>query len=183
MMDIVALECPNCGAKVVRQKNEYFATCPYCGVEVCFDEIKGEAAKGQIDELKDSVEGYKKEKEIIDEGRENLKRWSRWRNILYASITGLVFFGFFFIGLSTGPDPGEDTLVGIGSVIMIFAIMLFFSGPTALGLSYPDYDIVYGNRGVMYKVSMCLKLAGVSFGCSILGAFAAYIVLKLLGRA
>ena len=29
--------------------------CPYCGVEVCFDEIKGEAAKGQIDELKDSV--------------------------------------------------------------------------------------------------------------------------------
>lgn len=94
MMDIITLECPNCGAKVVRQKNEYFATCPYCGVEVCFDEIKGEAAKGQIDELKDSVEGYKKEKEIIDEGRENLKRWSRWRNILYASITGLVFFGF-----------------------------------------------------------------------------------------
>ena len=96
-MDIITLECPNCGAKVVRQKNEYFATCPYCGVEVCFDEIKGEAAKGQIDELKDSVEGYKKEKEIIDEGRENLKRWSRWRNILYASITCLVFFGFFFI--------------------------------------------------------------------------------------
>ncbi len=41
IMDIVTLECPN------------------CGVEVCFDEIKGEAAKGQIDDLKDSVERYR----------------------------------------------------------------------------------------------------------------------------
>ena len=183
MMDIVSLQCPSCGGKVVRQKNEYFATCPYCGVEVCFDEIKGEAQKGQIDELKDSVERYRQQEELMDAGRRSLKRWNMWRNILYVSITFLVFLGFLFVGVSNDPDPAHDTLVGIGSVIMIFAIMIFFSGPVYLGLSYPDYDIVYGKRGASDKLMMCLKLAAICLGCAVLGAFTTYIVLKFFGRA
>ncbi len=101
-----------------------------------------------------------------------------WRNILYASLTCLVFLGFLFVGAGTGPDSAHDTLVGIGSIIMIVAIMIFFSGPVYLGLSYPDYDIVYGKRGVTDKIMMCLKLLAISLGCAILGAFTAYIVLR-----
>ena len=52
-MNIVSIECPNCGGRIDRDKSEYFANCPFCGTEVCFDEIKGEAQYGQIDELKD----------------------------------------------------------------------------------------------------------------------------------
>ena len=81
--------------------------CPYCGVEVCFDEIKGEAAKGQIDELKDSVERYRQQEEFVDAGRRNLKRWNMWRNILYAGITFLVFLGFLFVGAATDPNPAH----------------------------------------------------------------------------
>ena len=52
-MDIVLIKCPNCGGNIERQKGEYFSKCPYCGAEVCFDEIKEEA---QLGVLKDKID-------------------------------------------------------------------------------------------------------------------------------
>ena len=161
-MDIVTIECPNCGGRIDRAGDGYFANCPYCGTEVCFDEIKEEIQSGELNKL---------------------RKWLKWRNIAFAAFWTLSFFAFFFVGLSTSLDPGNDALVGIGAVMFIMLFMLFFAGPAVLSTCYPDYDLINGHVSYSDRLVMWGKLAAISFGISLLAAFAAYVVLSFMGRA
>ena len=182
-MNIVSIECPNCGGRIDRDKSEYFANCPFCGTEVCFDEIKGEAQSGQIDELKDRVEAFEKRERFDEEGRSRIRKWIKWRNISYAAISGATFLGFFFVGLGSGSHPENDIFIGIGAVIFISMMTLFFACPPALAAHYPDYDLINGKVNFADRLAMYVKIAATSIGIGVISAFAAYIVLKSMGRA
>ena len=181
-MNIVSIECPNCGGKIERNKNEYFANCPYCGTEVCFDEIKGETQFGQINDLKDRVEEFEERERIDSEGRDRIKKWRKWRNITFTGFFVLTFLSFLFVGISTSPNPENDTLVGIGAVIFILLFILFFAGPPALASKYPDYDLIEGKVRFHDRLIMFGKLEAIAVGISILSAFAVYAVLSVFGR-
>ena len=72
MADIVTITCPHCGGQVDRVDNAFFAKCPYCGIEVAFNEIKEEVQVGEyrerIDtaiELQENCQFYAKNKESM----------------------------------------------------------------------------------------------------------------------
>ncbi len=179
----MTIECPNCGGRVERGSNEYFGRCPFCGTEVCFDEIKEEAQAGQISDLKDRVEAFEEKERFDAEGRSKIKKWRRWRNITYTAVFLLTFFSFFLVGSSTSQDPGNDALVGSGAVLFIMLFTVFFSGPPALATYYPDYDLISGKVRFQDRLLMWGRIICTCFGIAILSAFAAYVVLSAMGKA
>lgn len=102
-MNIIEIQCPKCGAKVERKKDSYFAVCHYCGCEVCFDEAKAESEvaglRGRVNDL-----GSRLNKE--QQYKQELKKWKRKRNIMYAVTGTMSFFGFLFTTLSSNVDDG-----------------------------------------------------------------------------
>ena len=180
---IVTLECPNCGARIERDRNGYFGNCPFCGTEVCFDEIKGEAQAGQINDLKDRVEAYQERERYDEEGRFRIRRWIKWRNISYAGFFVFSFLGFSLVGLSNSRYPEDDTLVGFGAVFFIMLITLFFAAPPALAAHYPDYDLINDKVSLVSRLGMWGRLAITSAGIALIAAFTVYLILRSMGRA
>ena len=80
-MDIVEIECPNCGAPVERKQGDYFGKCPFCGVEIGFDEMKEEVQFGEMQNRINILEN----RDAVDMShRRSLDRWLRSRNIMMA---------------------------------------------------------------------------------------------------
>ena len=79
MSDLVTIECPNCGGKMVRKTDEYFAKCQFCGGEVCFDEIKEEVQLGvykkKINKYENTINSYRQDYAIDESKRKSLKQW------------------------------------------------------------------------------------------------------------
>lgn len=155
-MSMISMECPNCGAPVKRKKNAFFAHCPYCGVDVCFDEIN-EEAKNDI--------------------RNQIIVWKRTRNICLPVMGAFCFAAFFLVGASNS----DDTMVGIGTVCLIIAAAMFISAPIILGGSYPEYDLLTDAIDKNAKVKMWAKLMFVSFCICLLAVIAAFILLSAMG--
>ena len=155
-MSMISMECPNCGASVKRKKNQYFANCPYCGVEVAFDEIR-EESKGDV--------------------RGQIIRWKRIRNICLSVIGVLCFCAFAFAGAKSN----GDILVGIGTVCMILAVTMIITAPIILGGKYPDYDILTDTMDRSAKIKMWAKLMFSSLVIYLLATIAAFTFLGAIG--
>ena len=94
-MDIVEIECPNCGAPVERKQGEYFVKCPFCGVEIGFDEMKEEV---QFGEMQNRINILEKRDAVDMSHRRSLDRWLRSRNIMMAVMGIFSFLGFMLVG-------------------------------------------------------------------------------------
>ncbi len=140
-MDIVSIKCPNCGAPVERKGSEYFAKCPYCNLEVSFDEIKEEA---QIDELKDRIGSYEKMQSFDANKRADLHKWTVIRNVAFAVVGVLNFCGFVLVGASEINGNSIGPMVGFGSMFVLFAFVIGFATPFALAYYYPTYNVLTG---------------------------------------
>ncbi|MBP3204044.1 MAG: hypothetical protein J6M66_01330 [Lachnospiraceae bacterium] len=171
-MDMVAIQCPNCGGRMERKEKEYFAKCPYCGSEVCFDEIKEEV---QVDVYRDKAAELEQENNLYKENQKALQRWLRIRNIVFV-ITGLChFLGFAIFAY----DTESEAVLWIGMIFLIIAWTVFFVFMPALSLSYPNYNIVTGKKESIYKWKMWLKLSGIGLGIFMVTAIGAVIVMHL----
>lgn len=176
-MDVVSIECPNCGAKIERKPGEYFVTCKYCGGEVCFDEIKEEAQIGRLKSKLDVLEKKDKDEEAV---RKSLQSWVKKRNITLGIMSFLQCFGFFLVGCS-GEDPADDGLVGLGSMCILAAIGMLIAAPIVLGALYPDYNILSGQKDSTARIKMWLKLFGISLCICLVSAILAFVILSILG--
>ena len=175
MGDIIAITCPHCGGQVERASNDYFAKCPYCGVEVAFNEIREEAQVGAYRERLDVLE----QSESTDrEKRLTMQRWVRIRNISFAAMNLTNFLAFVLVGCDT--MGGIDKWVPAGALLMLVTLAGFLAAVPLLAVNYPGYNALYKKEEKFGKVRMFFVLGGVGIGLFLLSAIAAYIVLSLL---
>lgn len=171
-MDIILIECPHCGGQVERKEGEYFAKCPYCGKEVCFNEIKEEA---QINVFKDKLNDLEQKNKVEQEHKEKLQKWLKARNAFFAVMAICNFAGFFLVGISDAEDHADDVKMMIGSVCMIIAWTLLLFVPAALGLAYPNYNILSGSPEPGGKLKEGVKLLAAGFGICAATTVIAYL--------
>ena len=176
MGNIIAITCPHCGGHVERSNNEYFAKCPYCGIEVAFNEIKEEVQLGAYKERLNVLE----QSESIDTSRRiEVQKWLVARNIVFGIICILTFAAFVLVGAAT--NFGVDTFVGIGSLCMFLACLGMMIGVPALSYNYPGYNALYRTNEKFGKLKMVFKLGVMGIGLMLVSAFIAYLVLRLIG--
>ena len=175
MGEVIAITCPHCGGRVERVGNEYFAKCPYCGVEIAFNEIKEEAQVGAYRERIDVLE----QNENTDrEKRLTMQRWIRIRNIVFAVLNLTNFLGFVLVGCET--MGGIDKWVNIGALLMFVTCAGFLPAVPLLAFNYPGYNALYKKEEKFGQVRMLFVLGGVGIGLFLLSAIAAYFTLRLM---
>ena len=179
-MDVVSIECPNCGGHIERKGTEYFVKCPYCDVELAFDDIKEEA---QIGELKDKVNNLKQLRSDEDSKRSELRKWILWRNILFGLMGALHFCGFTCVGASGSDDAQIGFLLGLGSMMCLAAWVMALALPFVMASRYPAYNLLNGGKEVAGHARACFRLLLTTVGILLLSAFAAYVVLSAVGLA
>lgn len=177
-MDVVSLECPNCGGRIERKGSEYFARCPFCDTEVAFDEIREEA---QIDELKDRIGTYEQRASEDEAKRARLHKWIMIRNLLLAIIGVLNFCGFTLVGATDGFDNRSESILGIGSLLCFLSWLAAFAVPFFMGSAYPPYNVLTGETEPAGKVRAGLRVALIELAVLIGSSFAAYIVMNIMG--
>ena len=176
MGNIVAITCPHCGGQVQRSNNEYFAKCPYCGIEIAFNEIKEEAQLGAYKERLDVLE----QSENADTAKRlELQKWIRIRNIVFVIICFLIFAAFLLVGISR--NLGIRTIAGIGGLCMFLACLGMMIGVIALAYNYPGYNALYKTNEKFGRLKMAFKLAAAGIGLMLCSAFIAYLVLRFTG--
>lgn len=157
-MDIISIQCPHCGAGVERKQNEYFGVCPYCGSEVCFDDIKTEA---EVIGLRNKVSDL--DKRLNDEKiyKQQLAHWKKTRDKVYIITCIMSFFGFLCAILS---DDSEGNLIAIGVTLLLISVftLLIYSPLKCAG--HPAFDVKNKNFGEnISKAGMLFKFLGVGF--------------------
>ena len=176
-MDIVMIKCPNCGGNTERRDGEYFSKCPYCGTEICFDEIKEEA---QIGALKNRLNTLEENDREVQSVRDRLKLFYKFRNIYFAVISLLMIFGFTIITFADSDDPADETKLGLGSVSVLISLMISFFVPMMLAAYYPSYNIVTGKNDPKAKILMWIKLALISVGLLVLSMIIAFLITEAI---
>ena len=179
-MEVVSIECPNCGARIERKNNEYFAKCPYCGVEVAFDEIKEEA---QIGELKDKVRTFEKTAGEDEEWRRKHRKWRTIRIVGLAVVGVFNFCGFSLVGSSDAFGYRFETMLGFGAIFCMLSWITAIFLPFFLGRRYPAYDFLTGEVDAAAGLKAGVKLAFLELGVLLFSAFAAYVFMRMLGLA
>ncbi len=174
-MNVVTIDCPHCGGRLERRKDEYFAKCPYCGSEIAFDEIKEEAQLGAYREKIDTLE----HNENVDTvKRLSMQKWILARNIVFSVMAVFNCIGFLLVGLDK--DKEESPLITIGSLLMFLVILCWMFGMPFLSAAYPGYNALYRKDERFGKVRMWLKLCVLSFAVFVASAFIAYIIMKIV---
>ena len=176
MGNIVAITCPHCGGQVQRANNEYFAKCPYCGIEVAFNEIKEEA---QLGAYKDRLNVLEQNESIDTAKRLEMQKWVMIRNIVLVVISLLTFLAFVLVGMST--MMGIETFVGLGSICLLLALGGTLAAVPSLSVNYPGYNALYRTNEKFGKLTMMFKLGGLTVGLMLVSAFVAYFVLRIIG--
>lgn len=174
-MSIISIECPNCGANVNRKENEYFATCPFCGSEVAFNELKEEAAAG---DYIDRINELEEEKDNDEKIRLKLKNWYNMRNGLFAIVGLFHWIGFSIVGSHL--NDRDDTVVGIGVIFCMISWICFLFSPALLAAIYPAYNVLTGKHETGGKFKMYFVLAGIELALIVLGTVLAYIVVETI---
>ena len=182
-MDTIIINCPYCGGNMERRRNEYFAYCPYCGREVCFDEIKEEAMLGSYRDAISQLQTYNNalayNQQQQELARQKLRTWVRRRNILFTVMSLLHCIGFMLV--CTAPDADSDR-TGFG-MLMMFAAWLTLIMTTALfALSYPQYDPLTGRSDPISRLGLLFKLFIVGIAMCALGMLVGVIILAVMGK-
>ena len=174
-MDLVNLKCPNCGGRIERPDNEYFANCPYCGTEVAFDEIKEEAS---LERYRDRIDELERSSDAVKKGRIEIRKWMKLRNITLAVMSFCNFAAFSLVGYDL--ESKSDTRTGIGVIFFLLTWACLFFALPILSYMYPLYNIISGkiDKGARWKV--WLKLTAVAIGLLVLSAILAYIFISIL---
>lgn len=175
-MDIVMIKCPNCGASVERREGEYFLKCPYCGMEVCFDDIKEEA---QIGVLQNKLSAFEQNDIQVEAARQRLKSYCRMRNVSFGVMCLMTIVGFDLVSLAGDDDPQT----GLGALITLGAWGIAFFAPLLLALVYPGYNIMTGTTDKYKTVKMWLKLSLVTVGLIIVSLIVAFIIEEIISAA
>ena len=173
-MDIVVIECPNCGGHVERKKGDYFGKCPYCGKEICFNEIKEEAEVGIV---KERLEKLEQKEKAEDTHKKELKSWLTTRNWFLAIMGVCHFLGILLVALS---DDKEDWRLAVGSISALIAWILLFFIPLIFGLTYPTYNILSGKNEPAGKLRSGLTLLFIGFAVCAATALLAYFAFRFL---
>ncbi len=179
-MNIVSIECPNCGGRIPRQGSEYFVRCPYCDTEVAFNEIKEEA---QIDALKDRLDAYEQMADDDETIRRRVARWIMVRNISLSAMGVLHFFGFSLVGASDYAGSKKELLLGFGSVFCLIAWVLAFCVPAILGYYYHPYNVLTHEPQKAGRLKTGIMLAIIGLAILVFSAFAAFVLMRVLGMA
>ncbi len=116
-MDVIKIQCPNCGASVERKNNEYFGVCDYCGSEVCFDDIKSEA---EVADLRGQVNTLDRRIGAENEYKQKLAAWEKKRNRMYIITGAMSFVGFLLAALSVTED---DAFIVLGVTLLLGAVI------------------------------------------------------------
>ncbi len=177
-MQVVSIECPNCGAKIERRDNEYFAKCPYCEVEVAFDEIKEEA---QIGELKDKVRSLEKTVGEDEEWRSKHRKWKLYRNVGLAVVGVLNFCGFSLVGASDAFGVKFEPMLGFGAIFCLLSWVAAIGLPLLLGGYYPPYNVLTGEMDPTAKLKAGVKLAFAELGVLLISSIVAYVFMSIMG--
>lgn len=132
-MKIISIQCPHCGAGVERKENEYFGICPYCGSEVCFDDIKAES---EVAGLRKKVNDLDWKINTDKQYKKQLAKWKKGRDRLYIISCLVSTAGFLFAMLSKEDD---DAFINIGMGLLILAVLLLFIGAPLHCMNYPGF--------------------------------------------
>ena len=158
-MDIVTIECPNCGAAVQRNKGEYFGKCPYCGVEVGFDEMKEEV---QFVEMQNRINDLNWKITTDKQYKKQLAKWNKGRNRLYFISCLFSTVGFLFAILSTEDD---DAFITLGVSLILLALLTLFIGAPLKCIGYPA--LFEGNEDFastkISRLGLLVKVTGIGF--------------------
>ena len=175
-MDIVSLTCPNCNGIVKRKNNEYFAKCPYCGSEVCFNDIKEEAVIGQMSQ---ELRRMQTDKNLSDAKLAAVRRWVRMRNIVVILQALFGFFAMFLVTVSTKNGDPNEVFIASGSMCLIFGTLFLFLMPLLLGAFRPAYDPITGKDEKGMKVKALFATFGLQLAAGLLGIIIGVIVVAL----
>ena len=173
--DMVSIKCPNCGGHIEREENEFFAKCPFCGMEVGFDELSEES---QIGGLRSEIDTLRRNEKEDTNRRRKLSRWIRLRNIAIGAIAVLHLLGFVLIGIAIDVEPRRETPMTFGVVFVMLAWIGAVLAPVFLGLKYPDYNIITKKKERGGKFKAFIKILGINICLLVLSAFMAYAILR-----
>ncbi len=132
-MKIISIQCPHCGAAVERKENEYFGVCPYCGSEVCFDDIKAES---EVTGLRKKVNDLDWKINTDKQYKKQLAKWKKGRNRTYIVSCLFSTAGFLFSMLS---KENDDAFINVGVGLLILAVLLILIGAPLHCMSYPGF--------------------------------------------
>ena len=186
MSDIVTIECPNCGGKVERKADEYFAKCQFCGGEVCFDDIKEEVQLGvykkKINKYENKIDSYEKTLADDQSKRNALKKWIFRRNVALTITTLSIFVGFGTIEMSiqNRVEIGEDMLSTLGALFFFFGLVAHVIAPFTLAAFYPSYDLLNRTDEKAGKAKTLIKLLGASALLAFLAVIISTIIVLLV---
>lgn len=175
MADIVTITCPHCGGQVDRVDNAFFAKCPYCGIEVAFNEIKEEV---QVGEYRERIDTLEHNENVDRQKRLTMQKWVLLRNIVLGALSFTNFMGFLLVG-SVNMSGNEGPL-GFGSILFLITIGGFLIAIPALSVNYPGYNALYRKEEKFGKVRMFFQLGGVGLALLLVSAMLAYIVLRFI---
>ncbi len=132
-MNIISIQCPHCGAAVERKKDEYFGVCPYCGSEVCFDDIKTET---EVIGLRNKVSDLDKRLNDEEQFKQQMSKWKKQRDRLYIITSLMSFAGFLCAILS---ESTEDNFIALGATLMIASLMTLLIAAPLKCANYPTF--------------------------------------------
>ena len=174
-MNLVKITCPNCGAAVERKKDDFFGTCPFCGIEIGFDEMKEEV---QFTEMQNRINYLENQERANAANRIDTKKWLKIVKTVFSIMALLTFLGFTLIGLS--PKDTEETsgLTVIGSLLLTMVLCIGVFSPFGLGSIYPGDADTFSKQENLRKVRfrMSIKLLFTAAAICFLTAFVTAII-------
>ena len=150
-MSTVSMTCPKCGATLKRKNELFFTHCPYCGVELAFDEINEEST---------------------DQVRKKIVEWKKMRDIYYLVLGVLSFLGDVLM------DTRDFTWSLVALVLTGISWLMFIIVPIVMGAKYPSYNLLTNkeDKGARVKkwaelvlISLCVITAAALAGYNVAG--------------
>ena len=170
-MDIIEIQCPNCGGTIQRKKDEYFAVCPYCGGEVGFNELKEEAAvTGMHSKLESLDRHYQNEKEYMSVKA----RRKKGLLISYAIATLIYLTGAVLTSFGEEDSP----MLGAGVICILCAFAVYLTSAAVFASSFTVFNFEKGvsETSKPIRFLMWLKLTGIGFLLVFLATVAAFLI-------
>jgi len=169
-MELTSFKCPNCGAEVAFRGSD-FTVCEYCQSQIVLDGI---ADKAELERLRRENEEYLEQNSGTTDFIRKQKIWKRDRNIAFAVLGGLMFFGFLSV---------EYVNVGLGAILVLIGLVIAFGAPPWLAARYPSFDeersVVVYKKGE--RTAKVFALYGLAILVSLMAVFLAAILAVGLG--